>query len=321
VIGLLFKKKNGQVSIEILAILGVLIIGSIVLASFYISNINKKTDEVTNLSDSSDSFNDWLNDSGGTLNDTNNGNGVNPDDPDPVCGNNVIETGEVCDGTDLGGASCNTVLSGSNGTLECNSNCLSYDVTGCDGSPSTSYTFEIIPSSGLGIVSENYNGMDFNLVMNESTSVDVSVTVQKGFNYSDDCSIDGHLIPAILVGYNLGTYIADKDYYPTLSCSGIGTYDFTFKTIDNNSFAINRTFTYTTMSSPASGSGAYALCGSSTVGDSSLSFCVNQFNALTTNSSGSLSIFVNQPDNAETINTSSSSCTTNSSGELCIFVG
>jgi hypothetical protein len=40
----------------------------------------------------------------------------------PVCGNGVIESGEQCDGSNLGGASC-VSLGFSGGTLSCNSNC------------------------------------------------------------------------------------------------------------------------------------------------------------------------------------------------------
>lgn len=48
----------------------------------------------------------------------------------PVCGNNLVEAGEVCDGVDLNGATCQSqgFLSGS---LSCQSNCLGYDVNSC----------------------------------------------------------------------------------------------------------------------------------------------------------------------------------------------
>lgn len=51
----------------------------------------------------------------------------------PVCGNNIIENGEVCDGTSLGGASC-TTLGFTGGTLHCALNCSSYDTSSCTGS-------------------------------------------------------------------------------------------------------------------------------------------------------------------------------------------
>jgi hypothetical protein len=48
----------------------------------------------------------------------------------PVCGNNVKEAGEVCDGTELGGATCAS-LGFVSGTLGCSSSCQSFDTSGC----------------------------------------------------------------------------------------------------------------------------------------------------------------------------------------------
>lgn len=49
----------------------------------------------------------------------------------PVCGNGTRETGEDCDGSDLGGATC-TSLGFSGGTLSCNGSC-GYDTSACTG--------------------------------------------------------------------------------------------------------------------------------------------------------------------------------------------
>ena len=52
----------------------------------------------------------------------------------PQCGNNIIETGEVCDGTSLNGATCNSVnpvFTG--GTLSCSSGCNGYNISLCTG--------------------------------------------------------------------------------------------------------------------------------------------------------------------------------------------
>ena len=48
----------------------------------------------------------------------------------PTCGNSRSETGEVCDGTDLGSQSCLTQGFGI-GTLACNSSCDGFVTTGC----------------------------------------------------------------------------------------------------------------------------------------------------------------------------------------------
>jgi len=48
----------------------------------------------------------------------------------PVCGNNQKEVGEVCDGTDLGGQTCQT-QGFDDGTLSCLSDCLGFDTSAC----------------------------------------------------------------------------------------------------------------------------------------------------------------------------------------------
>ena len=54
--------------------------------------------------------------------------------PDPVCGNDVAEAGEVCDGTDLGGQTCGDVLGCVGGVLLCAPDCQSFDTALCSGS-------------------------------------------------------------------------------------------------------------------------------------------------------------------------------------------
>ncbi len=50
---------------------------------------------------------------------------------DPVCGDDRRQAGELCDGPDLGAATCET-LSFDRGTLACSSDCLSYDTSACE---------------------------------------------------------------------------------------------------------------------------------------------------------------------------------------------
>ena len=49
------------------------------------------------------------------------------------CGSGQIDDGEVCDGEDLGGASCEDLGYGA-GELACESNCLAFDTSGCGAS-------------------------------------------------------------------------------------------------------------------------------------------------------------------------------------------
>lgn len=48
----------------------------------------------------------------------------------PVCGDDHVDLGEVCDGTALGGATCETIGVGG-GALACASDCQSFDLSGC----------------------------------------------------------------------------------------------------------------------------------------------------------------------------------------------
>jgi hypothetical protein len=61
---------------------------------------------------------------------------ANPDAPAPICGNNLREGTEICDGTDLGGKSCMTLPGFNNGTLSCQPDC-SYNTIFCHPTPPT----------------------------------------------------------------------------------------------------------------------------------------------------------------------------------------
>ncbi len=52
-----------------------------------------------------------------------------------VCGNGVVETGERCDGADVGGETCESLGFGA-GTLVCAASCADFDRSRC-GAPTT----------------------------------------------------------------------------------------------------------------------------------------------------------------------------------------
>jgi hypothetical protein len=53
--------------------------------------------------------------------------------PSQICGNDIIEGTEVCDGTDLGNNTCEDLLGCSGGTLVCNATCDGFDTSECSG--------------------------------------------------------------------------------------------------------------------------------------------------------------------------------------------
>lgn len=56
----------------------------------------------------------------------------------PVCGNDLKENGEICDGTDLAGQTCGTVPGGfTGGTLNCQPNCTAFSTSSCTSPPPT----------------------------------------------------------------------------------------------------------------------------------------------------------------------------------------
>jgi len=52
----------------------------------------------------------------------------------PTCGNGIIDTGEVCDSSNLNGATCSSVNPNfTGGVLSCSSSCSSYNISSCAG--------------------------------------------------------------------------------------------------------------------------------------------------------------------------------------------
>lgn len=86
-----------------------------------------------------------------------------------ICGNNIREDGEQCDGTDFGVSSC-SALGYANGTLSCSHTCT-YDVAACT-SVATNVFSNSFPVSGGSYNFNNTNGTEVQLVVppNSATS-------------------------------------------------------------------------------------------------------------------------------------------------------
>lgn len=69
-----------------------------------------------------------------------------------LCGNGVKDSGEACDGSDLGGQTC-IGLGFSGGTLSCTASC-SFNTSACTGAPPTTTTFDSVAADD-GYVLEN----------------------------------------------------------------------------------------------------------------------------------------------------------------------
>ena len=385
----LYKKRiKAQTSIEVLAILGVLVVGSIILGSFYISSVNKKTDETTNLSDVSTGFEDWLDDESGSLPPANsgectvagdcgstgnqcteydcvNGNCVLGNLPDgsncsvygwdclteecsigscttidncpidqfctingcvsgePVCSNNIVEYPEQCDGTNFNGLDCDFATGGEypDGYLVCEDECMTINTDNCTIGTPYSFTLNASPDSADGYVDIVYNNMYLVLTLNDSESVELSVSVEKTVSTpmpTNECSINGNQIP--VGGLELETYYGGTSIPMNIICTDAAEYIFTFEGVDNADLTkiTNFIFTTTVAVDPTN---AYALCSNEVTNDNgTFSFCVNDLKSTTTEvpGIGSLTIYVNQPDNSERNNVCKSVVGV---GSLCISIG
>jgi hypothetical protein len=75
----------------------------------------------------------------------------------PVCGNGIIETGEICDGAALSDDTCQD-LGYDGGTLACQSDCLAYDVSACTGGSSITLSVVTYKVKGVKHVDLSWSG-------------------------------------------------------------------------------------------------------------------------------------------------------------------
>ncbi len=122
----------------------------------------------------------------------------------PTCGDNVIQPGEVCDGTNMNGSNC-TLQGFTGGSLACNANCLGYNTSSCTNTTVFPLTpildsFTRANSSGLGSNWGNLSGQ-----MNISSNAALPTS---GAGGSDKY----YWIPS--------TFLADEEVYVTISNKG-----------------------------------------------------------------------------------------------------
>jgi hypothetical protein len=112
--------KKGQISIEILIIVGIIIMISVLFATYYLSSVNRNIEDTTVVPD--DNSVDQLSTNSSQITYT-----TTSDLDNSLCGNGVIDPREVCDTQPLGtgtfptGMTCADI--GSIGILICINNC------------------------------------------------------------------------------------------------------------------------------------------------------------------------------------------------------
>ncbi len=102
-------------------------------------------------------------------------NGVASSLPSAVCGNNIREGTEVCDGTDLNGQTCQS-QGFFGGSLLCAASCMELDVSACTGEPI------IVPLCGNGVIESGESCDDKNKVPLDGCST--SCVIESGWTCS-----------------------------------------------------------------------------------------------------------------------------------------
>ena len=130
-----------------------------------------------------------------------------------VCGNNLLEGGEVCDGTDLGGQTC-VGLGFTGGTLACNGTCSAFDTSACTSDPTpTTTTFTSVAAED-GYVRESSETSNAGGTVSSTASTTSAIRVgddnqdrqYKGFASFDTASIpDGATVQSVTLRLRRGT--------------------------------------------------------------------------------------------------------------------
>ena len=153
------------------------------------------------------------------------------------CGNGYIDTGEQCDGSNLGGATCQS-LGYNSGTLSCSSLCA-YNTSNCstggNGSNDVYYTLTTLRSGlGSGKITSSPAGIDCGVICSVSLLWNSSATLtatsfpgSKFVSWSGDCTSTSTTCTVVMTGNKLVTAIfglgGSNDTYYTLTASRSGS--------------------------------------------------------------------------------------------------
>jgi hypothetical protein len=113
----------------------------------------------------------------------------------PVCGNNVKEVGESCDGTDLGGQTCAS-QGFTSGSLSCNATCSAFNVSNCVLTTFTSTFTSIAADDGYLLESTETANAAGTAVSNDATTAGLRLGDEtKDKQYRSFLSFDTSALP------------------------------------------------------------------------------------------------------------------------------
>jgi len=344
-------RDKGQVSLEAIIIIGVIVLGSVVFATFYLSNINKKIDNTQDIPEV-DLSNYFPGDDGGISvgggdGDHNGDGGAGNEDPDPIpggfCGDNVLNTGEECElvnGSIVLGPGYSDCISqvpfgyfliGDADGYDCFSCEIDYSSCEYGNSLPNAFFLDLTPfPTASANVNQPYPttlSIDFNTTQEQL--VDVSLVV-KTFNSAlgqmvpnNACSYDGTQVPATEEGlfiYTFSSLNPEEELASNISCNQEGVFNFYFIGVDQNTDSGISDEKILEFTLPVQDPPEYALCSAQTNSNGSVNLCLNRFSASDSSSEGDATFYVSHPDLSEYYDLEPV-CVTNSNGEVCFSLG
>ncbi len=235
------SKTKGQISIEALIIVGVLVIGGVIFASVFLSNISNQTNKANELSGITD---DFMNDLEGW--NTGTGTGTNPNNPTPTCGDYTCQAAI--------GENCNSCLIDCGGCLgdgcDMPSDCGLNNCPPCEVDDELVSRLVLFPNTSTPI---NTAFSVISLIVNDTSKTDAMVkeiTIKKDNVLTDKCSFSGQNYSSHYENLEI-PYNSKNELNLSFSCREPGVYSITIKSgikesaleIDNDEKTIDKTIT------------------------------------------------------------------------------
>ena len=103
----------------------------------------------------------------------------------PLCGNGVLDSGEQCDKTDFGAATCASMKPGTSGQLKCNADCT-IDLTGC----AQAQPYEPVCGNGVIDSGEQCDTNNFGGYTCRIKCAEAGMNYSGAFTCTDQCKVD-----------------------------------------------------------------------------------------------------------------------------------